>query len=151
MAEIELYRQVFTMFKELCASGKQPSSFDAFCAAHGVRQRRMRSVLKDEFQPIRTLPGYSFSTGPCAVLNPNELEVGGAIPSKRTPTPKSKQGVSFEEVIFEEAGFMPIPKVEKITVRVDRDVEVTFPPSMDIDAIALFVNKVRREVRHVES
>ena len=42
MENVELYRQVFISFKELCAEGKQPSSFRAYCIANGVDDGRMR-------------------------------------------------------------------------------------------------------------
>lgn len=62
MEKVELYRLVFNSYKELCASGLQKESFSAYCRAYGVEHSRMRSVLKDEFKAIRSLPGY-VSTG----------------------------------------------------------------------------------------
>ena len=58
MDKVEHYRQVFSAFKELCAAGKQPSSFREYCREHGVSQSQMPIILKDEFQPIQTLIGY---------------------------------------------------------------------------------------------
>ena len=61
MDKVELYRQVFTAFKELCAQGKQNCSFSSFCREHGVGNDRMSSVLKDEYQKLKTLPGYMYA------------------------------------------------------------------------------------------
>lgn len=43
------------------AEGKQPSSFNACCKAHGVEQSLMRHILKDEFHNVKTLSGFLFS------------------------------------------------------------------------------------------
>lgn len=61
MDKVELYRQVFASFRTLCAEGKQPSSFNSYCKAHGVEQSLMRHILKDEFQNVKTLSGFQFS------------------------------------------------------------------------------------------
>lgn len=58
MDKVELYRQVFSAFKKLCAAGEQPCSFRAYCRNHGVNQCQMPFILKDEFQNVKALPGY---------------------------------------------------------------------------------------------
>ena len=52
--KVERYRQVFLSFKELCSTGRQPSSFSAYCKANSVDQCQMRQTLKNEFQNIKT-------------------------------------------------------------------------------------------------
>lgn len=59
MDEVEIYRSVYAEFKSLCAQGRQPSSFFAFCRDHGVKESKMTSVLKEEYQDVTTLPGYA--------------------------------------------------------------------------------------------
>ena len=56
MDKVERYRQVFLSFKELCSTGRQPSSFSAYCKANSVDQCQMRQTLKNEFQNIRLCP-----------------------------------------------------------------------------------------------
>ena len=58
MEKIKLYRQVFSAFKELCASGKQPGSFSEYCLTHGVSKCQMPIVLKYDFQPLQTITGH---------------------------------------------------------------------------------------------
>lgn len=188
MDKVELYRQVFTSFRTLCAEGKQPSSFNAYCKAHGVEQCQMPHVLKGEYQRIRTLPGYSSIGSICRTiyeefkelcaqgLQPssfrsyylrhgitckqmehylyrNKLRVAG-LPGFKGPTGTSalnhhSQEVSFEEVIFEEAGFLPADKGTVITVYVDGHVTVSFPADTDVAVIAKFVRKIEKEATHV--
>ena len=59
MEKVELYRQVFYAFKDLCSSGQQYCSFNDYCRIRGVRQSMMRQILKKEFQPVRELQGYT--------------------------------------------------------------------------------------------
>lgn len=58
MEKVELYRQVFSSFKERCSKGEQSCSFSAYCREHGVCSSQMRQVLKEEFKNVRSLPGY---------------------------------------------------------------------------------------------
>lgn len=187
MDKVELYRQVFTSFKDLCARGEQPCSFSSYCREHGVDQGYMRSVLKDEFQGIKTLPGYNNNAGTlcpkiyedfkslCAAgkqpgtfagyyrkfgityeqmrgyLNRNHLSVTG-LPGFGGPNGKRLspcREVSFEDVIFEEAGFLPVDNGNVITVRVDGDVSVTFPSGTDVTVVAKFIREMGKEVGHV--
>lgn len=194
MERAELYRQVFSSFKDLCGQGRQPSSFDAYCKKHGVQQCLMRQYLKDDFIPIRTLPGYiRCRTGHggnrgqlyariyeefkqlCAegrqpgtfkdycleygvtrsqmhsYLNRNKLRVVGLVGytepvgGRRT---KSEE-IPFENVIFEEAGFLPADGDHVITVRVDGQVVVSFPADTDVAVIARFIRKMEKEAGHV--
>ena len=68
MDKVERYRQVFLSFKELCSTGRQPSSFSAYCKANSVDQSQMRQTLKNEFQNIKTLPGYRSISHICSVI-----------------------------------------------------------------------------------
>lgn len=189
MEKVELYRQVFLSFKQLCAEGRQPSSFRAFCIANGVDQGQMRQVLKNEFQDIKTLPGYccvnsrlyteiyerfkqlcaqgrqpgTFSSycGSFGVtrdqvhsyLKNHHLRVAG-LPGYTGPTGTGNaksQEIPFENVIFEEAGFLPADSGNVITVKVDGHVAVSFPADTDVAVIAKFVRKMGKEAGHVES
>lgn len=53
-------------------------------------------------------------------------------------------------MIFEEAGFLPAESCNVITVRVDGNVEVSFPEDTDLSVIVKFIRKMGKEVTHVE-
>ena len=186
MERVKLYRQVFRSYKALCARGQQPSSFSAYCRKHGVEQNQMRQILKDEFQNIRTLPGYRNIGHICSdiyedfkqkcasgkqpgtfaefyrsrgitweqmhgYLKRNKLKVVG-LPGYAMLTGGSNlkyQEVPFENVIFEEAGFLPADGGNVITVKVDGHVAVSFPADTDIAVIARFVRKMGKEAGDV--
>lgn len=188
MDKVELYRQVFTSFRNLCAEGKQPSSFNAYCKAHGVVQCQMAQVLKGEYQRIRTLPGYASPGDLCRTvyeefkrlcaegrqpgtfkayclqygityrqmhgyLYRNKLRAAG-LPGFKGPAGAGTlshgcQEIPFEEVIFEEAGFLPAGGCNMITVKVDGHVAVGFPADTDVAIIARFVRKMGKEAGHV--
>lgn len=198
MDKVELYREVFASFRTLCAEGKQPSSFNAYCKAHGVEQSLMLHILKDEFQNVKALSGFQFSrsAGDHAVgkicsqiyeefkrlcaegrqpgtfkayclqygitrkqmhdyLYRNRLRVAG-LPGFRGPAGAGTlshicQEIPFEEVIFEDAGFLPAEGSNAITVRVDGHVAVIFPADTDVAVIAKFVRKMGKEAGHVGS
>lgn len=198
MDKVELYRQVFASFRTLCAEGKQPSSFNAYCKAHGVEQSLMRHILKDEFQNVKTLSGFQFSRSAgdhtvgkicsriyaefkrlCAAgrqpgtfkayclqhgitrkqmhgyLYRNKLRVHG-LPGFKGPAGAGTlrhrgQEIPFEDVIFEEAGFLPAEGGNVITVKVDGHVAVSFPADTDVAIIARFVRKMGKEAGHVGS
>lgn len=76
------------------------------------------------------LPGYIWPTG-----------TGG----------RKCQSIPFEDVIFEEAGFLPAAETNVITVSVDGHVAVSFPADTDVAVIARFIKKMGKEVGHVES
>ena len=189
MVKLEYYRQIFSAFKELCASGKQSCSFLEYCRKHGVSYYRMYLVLKEEYQSLNEIPGYTrgsslkfrcshvyeeFKTL-CAnsrqpgtfidyykgfgiterqmdgYLRRNKLRVID-LPGYTSPfgCPSSQyKEIPFEDVIFEEAGFLPAESCNVITVRVDGNVEVSFPADTDLSVIAKFIRKIGREDGHV--
>lgn len=59
--------------------------------------------------------------------------------------------VPFEDVIFEEAGFLPASTGNVITVKVDGHVAVSFPADTDIAVITRFVRRMGKEAGSVES
>ena len=61
------------------------------------------------------------------------------------------QEIPFEDIIFEEAGFLPAADTNVITVSVDGHVAVTFPADTDVAVIAQFIKKIGKEGGHVES
>lgn len=188
MDKVELYRQVFTSFRRLCAEGKQPSSFNAYCKAHGVMQCQMTKVLKGEYQRIKSLPGYTSTGSICREIyedfkslcaegrqpstfrayyksrgvsrkqmegfqHRNKLKVVG-LPGFTGPDGTGNvkcQEVPFEEVIFEESGFLPADTGNVITVKVDGHVAVSFPADTDVAVIARFVRRMGKEAGHVGS
>lgn len=189
MDKVELYRQVFASFRDLCARGRQPSSFNAYCKAHGVQQCRMRQVLKDEFQPIKSLPGYGYGKSRLYLeiyenfkqlcsqgrqpdsfasycrsygvtrdrvhdyLKHHGLRVAG-LPGYTGPTGTGNskcEEIPFEDVIFEEAGFLPADGGNVITVKVDGHVAVSFPADTDVKVVANFVRKLGKEAGNVGS
>lgn len=188
MDKVELYRQVFTSFRKLCAEGKQPSSFNAYCKAHGVEQCQMAQVLKGEYQHIKTLSGYTRTGDICRTIyedfkslcadgkqpgtfrayyksrgitrrqmegfqSRNKLKVAG-LPGYIGPTGTGygrRQEIPFENVIFEDAGFLPADSGNVITVKVDGHVAVSFPADTDVAVIAKFVRKMGKEAGHVGS
>lgn len=186
MDKVELYRQVYFTFKELCADGKQPCSFRAYCKEYGVDQSRMQMVLKGEYIPVTKLPGYVRDGGKALIcsriyedfkklcaqgnqpgsfksyhesfgitrtemhsyLNRNKLKVVGLLGFTAIHASHAQE-IPFEDVVFEEAGFLPCNDENVITVRVDGHVAVSFPANTDVDVVAKFVNKMRKEARHV--
>ena len=190
MDKVELYRQVFISFRNLCAEGKQPSSFNAYCKAHGVVQCQMAQVLKGEYQRIRTLSGYASPGDLCRTvyeefkrlcaegrqpgtfktyslqygitrkqmhdyLYRNKLRVAG-LPGFKGPAGAGTlshrcQEIPFEEVVFEEAGFLPAGGGNVMTVKVDSHVAVSFPAGTDVAVVAGFVRQLRKEEEHVGS
>lgn len=60
-------------------------------------------------------------------------------------------GDTLEDVIFEEAGFLPADTCSTITVKVDGHVAVSFPTDTDVAVIARFVRKLGKEVGDVGS
>lgn len=190
MDKVDLYRQVYFTFKELCANGKQPCSFRTYCKEYGVDQSQMPMVLKDEYIPVTKLPGYVRDGGkalicsriyedfkklcaqgkqPCSFkryyesfgitrkqmkcyqrrLKLHVADLPGFVgPSGGAGTPRCQE-IPFEDVIFEEAGFLPCNDENVITVRVDDHVAISFPVDTDVDVIVKFVNKARKEAGHV--
>lgn len=188
MEKVEHYRQVYRSYKALCARGLQPCSFTSYCREHGVEQNQMRQILKDEFQNIRTLPGYRNISNICSniyedfkqqcaagkqpgtfadfyrshgitweqmhgYLKRNKLKVVD-LPGYVMLTGGKHmhcQEVPFEEVLFEEAGFLPADSGNVITVKVDGHVAVSFPADTNVAVIAKFIRKMGKEVGNVGS
>ena len=53
--------------------------------------------------------------------------------------------IPFENVIFEEAGFLPADCGSVITVSVDGHIAVSFPANTDVATVAEFVRKMKKE------
>ena len=83
----------------------------------------------------------------------NKLRVAG-LPGFKGPAgagtlSHSCQEIPFEDVIFEEAGFLPADSGNVITVKVDGHVAVSFPADTDVAVIAKFVRKMGKEAGDV--
>lgn len=125
-----LYATIYENFKNLCAEGQQPGTFTDYCAGFKVSYKQMHNFLYNKGLRVEGLPGYVGPTG----------------------TGNGKcQSIPFEEVIFEEAGFLPAAENNAITVSVDGHVAVNFPADTDVAVIARFIKKMRKEAGHVES
>lgn len=125
----EAYLKLYEDFKALCCRGEQPGSFYSYCEEHGYDRWRVYNYLSRRKLSIIGLPGYN---------NPKKNRVScGEIP--------------FEEVIFEESGFVPAGGGNVITVKVDGHVSVSFPSDTDLDVVARFVRKLGKEAGHVGS
>lgn len=79
---------------------------------------------------ITDIPGFTWSNGRCS---------------------SRYREIPFEDVIFEEAGFLPAEGGNVITVKVNGHVAVSFPADTDVAVIARFVRKMGKEVGHVGS
>lgn len=115
---------LYEEFKSLCGQNRQPCSFSAFCARNGLRASNVMSLLRTRGTGLSDIPGYR-----------------GRRPGKAMEVP-------FENVIFEEAGFLPAEN-NVITVSVDGHVAVSFPVDTDIAVVAKFVMKMGKEAGHV--
>lgn len=188
MDRVELYRQVFKAYKDLCAKGEAEVSFCRFCRERGIDSHLMRWTLGREFENIKTLPGYKNISTRCSevyesfkrlcsegrqpgafagyyrssgigrrqmerFMYKNKLRVtdipGFVWSNGRCASCYSQ--IPFEEVIFEEAGFLPANNGNAITVKVDGHVAVSFPADTDVAVIAKFVRKIGKEIGHVGS
>lgn len=123
----QVYSRIYEDFKGLCSEGRQPGTFAAYCRERSVSYARMHHYMKDHGLRVAGLPGYS--------LVP--MNKGGCLE------------VPFEDVIFEEAGFLPADGGNVITVKVDGHVSVSFPADTDIAVVAGFVKKLGKEAGHV--
>lgn len=126
-----LCSQLYEDFKSLCAQGRCPGSFTRYCEQFGITRKQMHGYLRRNKLRVAGLPG-------------------SGIPEWHEGSSKCKE-IPFEEVIFEDAGFLPAGDANVITVSVDGNVTVRFPADTDISVIAKFVKKVGKEVGHVES
>lgn len=186
---VERYRQVFMSFKDMCASGTQNCTFSQFCREQGMEADQMRKILKDEFEPIRSLKGYRRPGNLyrevydnfrllCAegrqsqsfaeyyrgyglrrkqvegYMWRNKLRISELPGYRKASTGHCRlnsghQEIPFEDIVFEETGFLPVPGNPSITVKVWDHVAVSFPADTDIDIIAGFIKKMGKEVGHV--
>lgn len=125
-----LCHKIYEEFKTLCANNRQPGTFTDYCRQYGITRSQMHGYLRRNGLRVAGLPGFS---GPAGVGLPRCKEI------------------PFEDVIFEEAGFLPAGDGNAITVRVDGHVVVSFPADTNVSAIAKFIKKMGKEVCHVES
>ncbi len=186
MDKVELYRQVFNAYKELCAKGEAVVSFSRFCREHDIDSHQMRWTLGKEYENIKGLPGYKSISTRCSEVyesfkslcsegrqpgsfagyykslgigrrqmerfmyrnNLRITDIPGFAWSNGRSTSRYKE-VPFEDVIFEEAGFLPADSGNVITVKVDGHVAVSFPADTDVAVIAKFVRKMGKEAGDV--
>lgn len=121
--------QAYNDFKELCASGQQVSSFFRFYRGRNLTKDQMRRcMIKYKLVGVTELPGYVYFM---------------------QRDSQSAQEVPFENVIFEEAGFLPAEDVRAIKVMVDARIAVVFPADTDVDVVARFIKKMGEECGHV--
>lgn len=126
------YSKVYEEYKNLCFQGKQPGSFTEYCGNYGITWKKMSKYLWRNKLTVVGLPGYT------------DPRYGRQAKSRYKEIP-------FEDVIFEEAGFLPAESCNVITVRVDGNVEVSFPADTDLSVIAKFIRKMEKEAGHVGS
>lgn len=122
------YMEIYENFRELCAQGRQPGTFRDYCAGFGVNRDQMHSYLRRNHLKVAGLPGYD---GPAGVGVPHCRDI------------------PFDEIIFEESGFLPTGDGNVITVKVDGHVAVSFPADTDVAVIARFVRKMGKGVGDV--
>lgn len=123
-------KKIYEDFKNMCADGRQPGTFKSYYIKYGITPKQMDSFQRRNKLRLSGLPGY---TG-----------------SSHTGSGRSQE-VPFEDVIFEEAGFLPADSGNAITVKVDGHVAVSFPADTDVAVIAKFVRKMEKEVGDVGS
>lgn len=120
--------RVYEEFKKLCANGSQPGTFIDYYKGFGITKKQMDGYQRRNKLRVIDLPGYTSPFG--------------------SPGSQYKE-IPFEDVIFEEAGFLPAGSGNVITIRVDGNVEVSFPADTDLSEIMKFIRKMRKEVGHV--
>ena len=128
-----IYSTIYENFKSLCAEGRQPGSFGGYCRSFGISWAKIHSYMKNNRLTVIGLPGYSGPRLPSGVRGSRAQEI------------------PFEDVIFEEAGFLPATETSVITVSADGHVAVSFPADTDVAVIAKFIKKMGKEAGHVES
>lgn len=124
----ELCCRIYNEFKELCAAGKQPGTFRSYCSRYGITKSQMDGFMRRNKVKVVGLPGY---------VGPSGTGHGQC------------QSIPFEDVIFEEAGFLPAEGRNVITVKVGGRVAVSFPADTDVAVIANFVTKMGKEAGDV--
>ena len=124
-----LYSKVYEEYKDLCLRGKQSVGLTEYCESYVISWIKMDKYLRRNKLTDVKLPGYTRPRG-------------------RRLTKKYRE-IPFEDVIFEEAGFLPVESTSVITVRVDGHVEVSFPADTELSVIMKFVHKMEKEAGHV--
>lgn len=127
------YMKIYEEFKRLCSEGNQPGTFKDFCMEHGVTRGQMHGFMCRNHLRLVDIPGYS----------------GPSVMSYRTRVRSAK--VPFENIIFEEAGFISAANSNRIIVKVDDHIVASFPANTHIDVIVKFMVKLRKEGFNVES
>lgn len=122
--------RIYETFKKMCAEGKQPGTFKSYYLSHGITPKQMDGFQRRNKLKVVGLPGF---VGPAGTGN-GECE-----------------DIPFEDIIFEEAGFLPAADATVITVNVDSHVAVRFPADTDVAVIAKFIRKMGKEAVNVES
>lgn len=121
--------KIYNEFRDLCANGDQPGTFKDFCESKGIKYRGpVHAFLKRHGYKVEGLPGY---TGHAEMR-------------------RKYNEIPFEEIIFEEAGFLPASNANVITVSVDGHIAVSFPADTDVAVVAKFIKKMGKEASHVE-
>ena len=121
------YMQVYLDYKELCGKGEQPGDFKNYCQSLGLKASAVYRFLYDRNISIKSIQGYQLP------------KTSG----------RRYESVPFEDIIFEESGFLPGSVNKVITVQVDGHVSVSFPADTDVDVVARFVSQLGKEVSHV--
>lgn len=135
-----VYLRIYEDFKNLCSEGGQPGPFAAYCRERGVSWARMHYYMKDRGLKVTGLPGYTKLSGHARRPGHTGLPATGSGKYREVP---------FEDVIFEEAGFLPADSRNAITVKVNGHVAVSFPADTDVAVIARFISKMGKEAGHV--
>ena len=123
--------KVYSDYKDLCGKGDQPGSFKSYCESLELSPSALYMFLSRKHLSIKGLPGYGYKYA-CTVR-------------------RQYQEVPFEEVIFEESGFLPSGNANVITIGCDGHLCVSFPADTDLDVVAKFVRKLRKEAGNVGS
>lgn len=123
------YMRAYLDYKELCHKGDQPGSFKSYCRSLGLNAQAVYMFLSHRNISISGIEGYEY----------------------HSKLRHRYEGIPFEEVVFEESGFLPAEGNNVITVQVDGHVSVSFPSDTNVDVVAEFVRKLGKEVSHVGS
>lgn len=131
-----LCTQVYDDFKRLCADGRQPGTFKSYCDNFGITRSDVHNHLSRKGLRVDGLPGFS------------RQQCGGRSQMRASGAPQCG-GTPFEDVIFEEAGFLPATGGKSISVRVGARVTIDFPADASVATVACFVREILKGVGHV--